>query len=618
MDSQNNNVQKSKRSVRDDQIFQAIAAGLVGAGIGSASFLYANNTHPDTPQETDLPETNVTPQEEQTDKQETAQQETTEQPQAVKTEVHTVVKEIHHHHYHDNQGGSTGTKPKPQPHEPQNNHQIEVGKSIQANLGGKDVYAAPGTFDGKPCYYIDEDKDGKADKVVFVNDKNQVINEKTIDLHEEKIDVVIPKPEPPEPDPHRGIEMDNNSEYTEVQGQKVIICSGKIQGHDCVFIDRDGDLVADQVAVEIDGKVRIIPLSELGYSPEQCRMPEPEQEPEQEDVVVTSESFPVEINGKKVTGAYGTYNGKTCMLLDMNGNGKADVAVFQDNTVAKLNDSVDIAPVENTNLENTNLEDMHIVAVQTYEHAKDDNGQPYDIAKAVVTIDGKQHLAVLIDTNHDGEADQAAIDLNNDGKVQQNEVIVLQEHNIHISMDRLAALAGYQDENHPHGEPANDDEMIAQQMGRKLNDYTQQENKDLAQAETNQKDYNNRADVNRMESDRLGRQDINEDALDTDRNHETTRQAGVNPADKNDENVEEVIAEIDDGSEEVIPEINPETEEVIPEIDPETEEPEEIMPEDDDDEVVAEEDTDDEEPDSEEKEAAFDEDNDNEFFDDQE
>lgn len=132
----------------------------------------------------------------------------------------------------------------------------------------------------------------------------------------------------------------------------------------------------------------------------------------------------------------------------------------------------------------------HHLEVFSVETVTNEDGSQMDVA--TVKLDGQG--GIIADVDRDGVADVMVVDRNGDGHLSENESVNLHQQGITINMADLAHEVGPQTDPHEighedlNGTPQTDDNLIAQQEGHQMPDYTEHNTAD-------NHDYNNNGDV---------------------------------------------------------------------------------------------------------------------------
>ncbi len=488
-----NNSQKRKKS---DKIFQAVSAALVAGGLGAAGSVIAQKAN----QPINEPEESA-PEEHDP---------ITAESTAATTEVHEV-REIHHHHYHEST--PTTPPPAPKPDSPEEQYKIKAtGESKLVTLkNGEEALIMNATCNGKDAILVDFDKDGICDAIVWDKNGNGEIDpDEMEDLHELGIEIPMPIPEPTPID----IVKTGESYVIEEDGEKYVIQDGTINGHPCSFVDVDGDRHTDIIIIynengepiesckpsDLGAGVDIIvdnpptPIPPHPYDIEIVEVVEYGQAEGSDGETVEYAQIIVSVNGKQ----------HLAIAYDFNHDGKADgfaIDINDDGKLEKNNDFITNLQEDGQNLYMKDLAEaaghhpspepepeIDIAVTNVYQYDPENNRITADIS-----INGETHRAIILDTDNDGIADAAAIDLNDDGNFEEGSdvIIDLRVYGKTYNMNTLAHEAGYNESfDNPDG-PANDDEIIANNTGQPTKDYTGQSD--------NNPDYKNHSDVAMLE-----------------------------------------------------------------------------------------------------------------------
>lgn len=481
----------SKKSKKNDKIFQAVSAALVAAGLGATGTVIANKVEQPVEE----------PEDEAVKEQSPINDETTPPP--------VEVREVHHHHYY-NTGGGGGT-PNPKPNTPDEQYNIKpAGEAQLVTLkNGEEAYVISATCNGKEALLVDFDKDGICDAIVWDKDGNGEIDPDEIeDLHEKHIEIPMPIPPPTE----HIIEKIGEPYIIEEDGVKYVVQEGKVDGHPCSFVDTDGDNHVDVIIVydengEPAGSITPADLDTDIIIP--TPVPEPDPGPDHHmEIVEVMDYEQVEIDGQSVDCAQVivSVDGKqhVGLIYDLNHDGKADMLAIDINDDGHFDKDSDY--LENLQEQGQDLP-MNVLAEAVGHHTDSGPEPEIDIAitnvyqydpennrvTAEISVNGETHRAIILDTDNDGIADAAAIDLNDDGKFEDDSdaIIDLRSYGLNYSMNTLAHEAGYNESiDGPEG-PANDDDIIANNTGQPTKDYTGQGD--------NNPDYKNSSDVAMLE-----------------------------------------------------------------------------------------------------------------------
>ena len=467
-----NTTDNSQKSKKNDKIFQAVSAALVAAGLGATGTVIANKTGQPVEE----------PEDEAVKEQAPVNDESTTPPPVE-------VREVHHHHYYNTGGGEK--TPNLNPNTPHEQYNIKpVGEPQLVTLkNGEEAYIMSATCNGKDALLVDFDKDGICDAIVWDKDGNGEIDpEEMEDLHEKGIEIPMPTPIPPE----HVVEKTGEPYIIEEDGVKYIVQEGKVDGHPCSFVDADGDGHADVIILydEKGEPLGSITPAELGTDIT-VPPPAPDQDHHQMEIVEVMDYEQVEIDGQSVDCAQVivSVDGKqhVGLIYDLNHDGKADMLAIDINDDGHFDKDSDYL----ANLQEQGQDLPMNVLAEAVGHHTDSGPEPeIDIAvtnvyqydpennrvTAEISVNGETHRAIILDTDNDGIADAAAIDLNDDGKFEDDSdaIIDLRSYGLNYSMNTLAHEAGYNESiDGPEG-PANDDDIIANNTGQPTKDYTGQ------------------------------------------------------------------------------------------------------------------------------------------------
>ena len=492
-----NNSQKNKKN---DRIFKTVSAALAAAGLGATGTVIANKSYQ--------------PVEESED-------EAAKQPDPATAQNTTPdVKEVHHHHYHNTGGG--GAAPTPKPNTP--NEQYNIKPTGEAQLvtlkNGEEAYVMNATCNGKEALLVDFDRDGICDAIVWDKNGNGEIDpDEMEDLHKKGIEIPMPTPE------SHDIVVEKTGEpyIIEEDGVKYIVQEGKVNGHPCLFADVDGDGHADVIIIydENGEPLGSCTPAELGTD---VTVPSPTPEPNpvpdhQMEIVEVVDYEQVEIDGQSIDCAQVivSVDGKqhVGLIYDLNHDGKADMLAIDINDDGHFDKDSDY--LANLQEQGQDLP-MNVLAEAAGQHPNPNPDPEIDIAitnvyqydpennrvTAEISVNGEPHRAIILDTDNDGIADAAAIDLNDDGKLEDDTdaVIDLRSYGLNYNMNTLAHEAGHNESvDGPEG-PANDDDIIANNTEQPTKDYTghgennpdYKNTSDVAMLERNGGNYTNEAD----------------------------------------------------------------------------------------------------------------------------
>lgn len=174
--------------------------------------------------------------------------------------------------------------------------------------------------------------------------------------------------------------------------------------------------------------------------------PEPHPTPEPDSGLKIESEEVMEVEGRYIIRATGTYNGRSAMLYDLDGDGKYD-GLIVDNDGNGFDDK---DPVYDLSDQSVPVQDKNLVA-QIHHNPTSDTDPVFTVGnEEVVEIDGKTVVmgegsvdgksAVLIDYNMDGKYDAAVIDSNGNGALDDDDQRVdLRGHGVNVHNSGLLA-----------------------------------------------------------------------------------------------------------------------------------------------------------------------------------
>lgn len=290
------------------------------------------------------------------------------------------------------------------------------------------------------------------------------------------------KPEEPEPELKYEIEREGN---TTVEGHSMIMAEGRYEGHKAYFydIDRDGVYDAVQVDVNDDGTLdesdEILSLEEEGLSIEvQNKELIREVQPVNDEFII-GDPHEQYIEGQKVVFAEVQYHGQRGVVVDLDLDGKYDIAMFD------VDGDGQISPEEKFDVSGMNIgynstevihvnndEDEGVVIVE--EHTEEVNGKEVIVGQGTV----KGYKAVFVDYNRDGKYDDVVIDVDKDGSFSER--IDLRGQGVNVADRSLVDPSETED-------PSNTDDLRDPSDPDYVNDATRQHtNPDATQDNDNQ------------------------------------------------------------------------------------------------------------------------------------
>lgn len=210
---------------------------------------------------------------------------------------------------------------------------------------GREVIIGQGSFDGKAAVFIDVDRDGHYDMAIVDSNGNGDLDEsdETINLEERGISIsvhdqsLIPGTDP-EPTP-ADYEIGETFEM-ELAGQTVTAAKGTLGGHDALYIDADRDGVFDGALVDANDDGHFSEDEIFDVSDYNLKVPGAHVVPAVNDdpVITYDEESLVEIDGKTVIAANGSFDGHRAMFIDIDKDGVYDRAFIDANDNGDLDE----------------------------------------------------------------------------------------------------------------------------------------------------------------------------------------------------------------------------------------------------------------------------------------
>ena len=294
---------------------------------------------------------------------------------------------------------------------------------------------------------------------------------------------------PVTPEKYEINQIGSEAQVVEYEGEVVAVTVAQVNGHEAILIDRNQDGKADVMIVDKNDNGEIdqgetVDLHTIGMN--DVNMPLAKPVGNEQGFTVSDESFTLEDGTICHPAIFTDENGMKydAVVFDVNQDGENDAAFIDYNRNQDM-DAGELIPLNDVGRSFLNQESSGTpyddelrdakIDVINYEHTVED-GQEMDVVHGIVN----GHSVVMIDTNHDGFADEMWYDHNDDSQMQNGEAIDLRESNIQIDFREMGVYQAMH--NGGHGAQPNDDIIIAQNTGVTLPHY--RNNADLEAGQT--------------------------------------------------------------------------------------------------------------------------------------